>query len=248
MKYCILVISGYNPQQIRFHIQQPQSRFRLQQLQSRFQHDIHDHQFRFHLFLAHQLDYRRHPAPMDPFMAAPNLMTTLGSCRQALGGPHRVINQHPCRRHHQFVSIALFLAICMSPEIPSELFQILIRLNREYPKHKIAGAVQAILRFENGDVQSITTLSQDGLIEFNHAVDLVTATAVETSMTPFLDNGHVDKAHKYRVQFQGAHNLTIAKNENQGQRFSRIHCLPKYTLLNKPGRKLSIIKPNLTDF
>lgn len=104
----------------------------------------------------------------------------------------------------------------------------------EYHKHKIAGTVKELSRFEDGNVHSIITISKDGL-EFSHSIDLVAPSAVETSMTPFLDNGHIDKTHKYRIGFQGVHVLTTGKNENQGQRPARINPPPTYTFFNEKG-------------
>ena len=137
-------------------------------------------------------------------------------------------------RYSQSPSSLLFVSF----QAPCYCSKIVITPNREYPKHKTAGTIQAISRFKDGSVQSITTLSQDGLIEFSHSLDLAANAPVETSMTPFLDNSHIDSAHKYRVQFQGVHNLTILRASNEGQTMPQLGCHPKYTLMNETGKWL----------
>jgi len=71
-------------------------------------------------------------------------------------------------------------------------------------------------------VYQVTMATQDGSTELRHYIDRSPAAARETSMKPFLDNGHVDKIHKFRVQFQGTHILKGTKRGSQGiQKFER---------------------------
>ncbi|CAG8952957.1 hypothetical protein HYFRA_00007673 [Hymenoscyphus fraxineus] len=75
--------------------------------------------------------------------------------------------------------------------------------------------IRSISRIEDGRVQSIKSTSRDK--EFVHRVDFNAQSLTETSMNPFLDNGHVvnrDNTHRrrdWRVQFQGAHNIKVTK-------------------------------------
>ena len=102
---------------------------------------------------------------------------------------------------------------------------------RSYPNHVVNAVIHAITRFDDGDVHSITATSQDETIEIRHSVDLKAPALTETSMKPFLDNSHVDKTHKLRVQFQGAHNLKITKLD----KISRFQCPPIYKFHNQRG-------------
>lgn len=125
------------------------------------------------------------------------------------------------------------------------IFGMLNHPYRQYPGCKISAVIQSLSRFEDGQVQSVTTFAEDGLTEIRHSVDLEATTPVESSMKPFLDNSHVDTTHKsrvdtthkFRVRFQGEHNLKITKTENRAQDVSRYHYPPVYTFSNKKGCK-----------
>ena len=83
-------------------------------------------------------------------------------------------------------------------------------------------------------------ISQDGLTEFRHYMDLSSAAPRETSMIPFLDNGHIDKTHKYRVQFQGGHILKTIKKDGREthkseKRGHHIQHNPVYTFKKDKG-------------
>lgn len=49
------------------------------------------------------------------------------------------------------------------------------------------------------------------------------------------DNGHIDKAHKFRVLFQGSHVLKLLELDHQGQLKSQHHvrCSPIYNFASK---------------
>jgi len=79
------------------------------------------------------------------------------------------------------------------------------------------------------------TISQDGRTEIRHLVDRTVAGNVESSMKPYLDNSHVDKVHKYRVQFLGSHIVKVTKLENSVQPKIQIRTQPKYKFGNKSG-------------
>lgn len=221
---CYILATSYKLQQTHFRPQPPRSQFH--------RHDLRDYQFRFHRYLGRLLDYHHRLVLLDRFMEVLNLVVVWGKCCRIY--PHQRCRSSP--------SAFLFVSF----RTPCYCSKILVTPNREYPRHKIASTIQAISRFEDGNVQSITTLSQDGLAEFLHSVDPVTTAAVETSMAPFLDNGHIDRAHKYRVQFQGAHNLKIAKFKDKGCRESIV--LPNTPLVKERGKRSSVTEPDLTDF
>jgi hypothetical protein len=76
----------------------------------------------------------------------------------------------------------------------------------------IQGFIQSISKLdEDGEVYLINTVSQDFSIDLRHSIDRGASAAPETSMKPFLDNSHVDKKHKFRVQFQGSHVVRTTK-------------------------------------
>jgi hypothetical protein len=107
---------------------------------------------------------------------------------------------------------------------------------RYYLDHVINAVIQSISRFDDGEVKSISAISQNGLIKIRHSVDPNTPANIETSMKPFLDNGHVDKSHKMRVQFKGSHNLKITTMlENQGEKVLRLQFPPVYKFHNYKG-------------
>lgn len=112
-------------------------------------------------------------------------------------------------------------SIGMERQIPVQL---------SYLDYSVKGFIRTITRFENGDVETIITTSKDGMIKFNHAIDINGPATVETSMKPFLDNSHIDKTHKLRVQFQGSHTLKITK---QNEKPSIFPFPPVYTFPNK---------------
>jgi hypothetical protein len=68
-------------------------------------------------------------------------------------------------------------------------------------------------------------------------MDRSPSAAKETSMKPFLDNGHVDRIHRYRVQFQGTHIVKGTKRDSQGlHKFERRGpSNPIYKFNNKKG-------------
>ncbi|KAH7400086.1 hypothetical protein BKA64DRAFT_474350 [Cadophora sp. MPI-SDFR-AT-0126] len=109
-------------------------------------------------------------------------------------------------RTHSTSSISRRQSFGLERQIPVQL---------SYLEYRINAAVQTITRSEIGDVETITTTSLDGLIKFKHAIDLNTPAQVETSMKPFLDNSHIDKTHKLRIQFQGSHTLKITKQNEK---------------------------------
>jgi hypothetical protein len=107
---------------------------------------------------------------------------------------------------------------------------------RHYLDHVINAVIQTVSRFDDGEVKSISAISQNGLIKIRHAVDPNTQDKIETSMKPFLDNGHVDKSHQMRVQFKGSHNLKITTMlENQGGKVLRLQVPPVYKFHNHKG-------------
>jgi hypothetical protein len=107
---------------------------------------------------------------------------------------------------------------------------------RYYLDHVINAAIQTVSRFDDGEVKSISAISQNGLLKIRHSVDLNTPDKIETSMNPFLDNGHVDKSHKMRVQFKGSHNLKITTMlENQGEKILRLQVPPVYKFHSHKG-------------
>ncbi|KAH8649682.1 hypothetical protein BGZ60DRAFT_198404 [Tricladium varicosporioides] len=81
-----------------------------------------------------------------------------------------------------------------------------------YSSTPINVTIHAISRFDDGEVHSITSTSQDGSTEIRHSVDYKIPALTETSMKPFLDNGHLYKAQKFRIQFQGGHRLKVTKD------------------------------------
>lgn len=121
--------------------------------------------------------------------------------------------------------------------------QIPVQLS--YLEYPVKGFIQTITRFENGDVETITTTSKDGLIKFSHSIDVNVPATVETSMKPFLDNSHIDKTHKLRIQFQGSHILKITK---QNEKPAIFPFPPFYTFFNREGKYLSSDIPLLATF
>jgi len=115
-------------------------------------------------------------------------------------------------------------------------FSVLTFWWRQHQKLAFQGSIQSLSK-EDGEVYLITMICQDGSTELRHSIDRSPSAARETSMKPFLDNGHVDKTHKFRVQFQGSHILKITRRDNQG-----LHKLerrgqpnPIYKFNNKKG-------------
>ncbi|KAH6690219.1 hypothetical protein BKA61DRAFT_715633 [Leptodontidium sp. MPI-SDFR-AT-0119] len=108
-------------------------------------------------------------------------------------------------RTQSISSISRRQSFGLERQLPVQLF---------YLDYCINAVIQTITRFDNGDVETITTAGIDGMVKFKHSIDLSTPASVETSMKPFLDNSHIDKTHKLRVQFQGSHKLTIAKQND----------------------------------
>lgn len=107
---------------------------------------------------------------------------------------------------------------------------------RQHVKLTIRGFIKALSK-EDNEVYQITTVSPDGLIELRHHIERSASAAKETSMKPFLDNGHVDKTHKYRVLFQGIHILRGTKRDAQGIHKIERHgpTNPTYTFETKKG-------------
>ena len=64
---------------------------------------------------------------------------------------------------------------------------------------------------------------------------------VESSMKPYLDNSHVNKIHKHRVQFMGSHIVKVMKTENQVQQKSQIRTQPKYKFGNEIGEERPLV-------
>ncbi len=137
------------------------------------------------------------------------------------------------RRQSFGVEHQLPVQLCVNPKPPSS---VLTRLRRAYLDHRVNAIIQTISRFDNGEVETISASSLDGLIKFKHSVDLNAPAAVETSMKPFLDNIHIDKTHKLRVQFQGSHTLKIVK---QNEKPVLLPFPPIYNFLNDDGAVLA---------
>ena len=113
--------------------------------------------------------------------------------------------------------------------------------NRQYHDQGFQGSVQYYSRSDDGEIASITTISQDGHTEVRHSVDRLVGATAESSMKPYLDNSHVDKVHKYRVQFQGAHMVKVTKIEHQVQQKSQIRTQPKYKFGNEIGEERPLV-------
>ncbi|KAK0102538.1 hypothetical protein ONS95_006151 [Cadophora gregata] len=109
-------------------------------------------------------------------------------------------------RTHSTSSISRRQSFGLDRQIPVQL---------SYLDYRASAVIQSITRFDTGDVEVITTTSMDGMIRFKHTIDVNTPSLVETSMKPFLDNSHIDKTHKLRVQFQGSHTLKITKQNEK---------------------------------
>jgi len=113
---------------------------------------------------------------------------------------------------------------------------------RYYPKYAIHAVIRSISRNDEGDVQSISSISSDGSMKFRHSVDFDKEDPkIETSMIPFIDNSHVDRRPKFRLQFKGTHHLKISvKDENKGEVTVAVHsCPPMYNFLNEHGKMMS---------
>ncbi|KAF4612604.1 hypothetical protein G7Y89_g15575 [Cudoniella acicularis] len=96
-----------------------------------------------------------------------------------------------------------------TPSTQSIHLDHLLPVQITYSGHVVSAIVHTISRDEEGEIHSITATSQDRMTEIRHTVDFNAPSLTETSMKPFLDNGHVDKSHHFRVQFQGAHNIKV---------------------------------------
>ncbi|KAL2065151.1 hypothetical protein VTL71DRAFT_4292 [Oculimacula yallundae] len=105
--------------------------------------------------------------------------------------------------------------------------QLAVQLS--YLDFRVSAVIQKITKSDNGDVEAIDVVSLDGMVKFKHSVDPKTPSLVETSMKPFLDNSHIDKSYKLRVQFQGSHTLKIAK---QNEKSVTLPFAPVYKFLN----------------
>jgi hypothetical protein len=126
-------------------------------------------------------------------------------------------------------------------KIGTRKYLILMYLNRQHEKRTYNGSIHSY-RKEDGEIYMLKITSQDGLIELRHSVDLSSSAPRETSMKPFLDNCHIDKTHKFRVQFQGGHKLKITKRDSQGmhtseKRGQHIQHNPIYKFKNKKGNR-----------
>lgn len=85
-------------------------------------------------------------------------------------------------------------------------------------------------------MKSISATSQNGLIRIRHLIEPGIPSGIETSMKPFLDNGHVDKTHKMRVQFKGSHSLKITtQSKSHGEKITRLQVPPVYKFENPKG-------------
>jgi hypothetical protein len=93
--------------------------------------------------------------------------------------------------------------------------------------HTVKAIIHSIARLGDGDVQAILASKEDGSVHFHHSVDMKEKSNIETSMKPFLDNSHVVKGVKWRVQFQGCHVFKITK-ETDPTAHSDYRCLPIY--------------------
>ncbi|KAH7364643.1 hypothetical protein BKA65DRAFT_142626 [Rhexocercosporidium sp. MPI-PUGE-AT-0058] len=91
----------------------------------------------------------------------------------------------------------------------------LLPVQLSYLNYQINAVIQTVTRFDSGDVETISITSMDGMMKLKHSINLSTPASVETSMKPFLDNSHIDKTHKLRVQFQGSHTLKIMKQNEK---------------------------------
>ncbi|CZT47244.1 uncharacterized protein RSE6_07783 [Rhynchosporium secalis] len=105
--------------------------------------------------------------------------------------------------------------------------QLAVQLS--YLDYGVSAVIHTITRSDNGEVETIDIASLDGTVKFKHSVDPKTLAPVETSMKPFLDNSHIDKSYKLRVQFQGSHTLKITK---PNEKAVTLPFPPKYRFLN----------------
>ncbi|RDW75824.1 hypothetical protein BP5796_06645 [Coleophoma crateriformis] len=135
--------------------------------------------------------------------------------------PIRPLSQHPLHRLSSTGSSSIRASSPLATSIA-----VTLTYSNEIQKAQI----YSISRFENGEVQSITSHSADGLVEIRHSVDPSRPAPMSTSMKPFLDNTHVDKHHRFRIQFQGSHSLKITRWDTQ--KTYRYHVPPIYTFTN----------------
>ncbi|KAE8449371.1 hypothetical protein EG329_008272 [Mollisiaceae sp. DMI_Dod_QoI] len=110
-----------------------------------------------------------------------------------------------------------------------------------YSEYTLNGTIQTLKRNNEGEIERISAVSNDGHFKVYHSIDFQIPTSVETTMKPFLDNRHVcpDEAHKWRVQFKGAHTLKIMTvSSTQGEKlFGSLQCPPIYKFYNDTNFK-----------
>ncbi|KAG9241369.1 hypothetical protein BJ878DRAFT_545321 [Calycina marina] len=82
----------------------------------------------------------------------------------------------------------------------------------QYHSQSFQGTVECYPRSEDGEAIGITVLSQDKRPEFRHTLEC-TLSEAENSMKP---HSHVDKAHKYRVQFLESNEIRSISLYSQG--------------------------------
>ncbi|KUJ23970.1 uncharacterized protein LY89DRAFT_8011 [Mollisia scopiformis] len=117
-----------------------------------------------------------------------------------------------------------------------------IRLDQFIPvtlyasEYTFNGIIHTLRRNAEGEVEKIIAFSNDGNFKVYHSIDFQTPAPVETTMKPFLDNRHVcpDEAHKWRVQFKGAHHLKImtVSGTQEEKLFGSMHSPPIYRFNN----------------
>jgi hypothetical protein len=118
---------------------------------------------------------------------------------------------------------------------------MLTNWHRQHQTRTYHGSIHSYMK-EDGEIYMLKIMSQDGSTELRHSIDLSTSAPRETSMKPFLDNCHIDKTHKFRVQFQGGHILKIIKRDSQGihkseKRGQHIQHNPVYKFKNEKGNR-----------
>ncbi|KAH8601076.1 hypothetical protein B0O99DRAFT_502245 [Bisporella sp. PMI_857] len=163
------------------------------------------------------------PGSVSP-MSSPPVASSLESWPGSPGSPQSNRGSFLHTRSPSTSSSSPALSIQLDRPLPVILY---------YQNQSIQGSIKYCSRSDDGEVVCITTISQDGFTEIRHSPDRATAGEIETSMKPYLDNSHVDKVHKHRVQFQGSHVLRILKLDNQNHQRSSIRTQPKYKFGNR---------------
>lgn len=159
------------------------------------------------------------PTPTDPALDGVSLMGTSQSS-QFHPDPEKISRR---------ISNPSISSMLLETHIPVDIFT-----GRYDPRQKVPASIQSLSRSRDGTtIQSITTLSQDGLIEVQHCVSEKTVSdKIETSMIPFLGCTHVNKKYKFRVQFIGSH---VTKIKDHGSIVRGSPTPPIYLFRNEKG-------------